>query len=189
MLTNREICADSAFIVGPTPEQNVKLPVIDLPKFDGNYGSWLEFRDIFESLINNNSAINGIQKFHYLLSSLSGDARQVIASLEITNSNYDVAWGLVRTRYDNSRVLIQNHAKALFDIEKTIPESFKSIRNFIDNIRKHMRALTSLNQPTDNWDTLIIYLATTKMDSGSNREWEQRKVAVAQPNLDNFQTY
>lgn len=50
--------------------ENIKLPKIQLPKFDGNYECWLEYRDSFESLINQNSGISSIQKFHYLFRAL-----------------------------------------------------------------------------------------------------------------------
>lgn len=30
----------------------LKLPTINMPSFDGNYSKWLEFRDMFDSLIN-----------------------------------------------------------------------------------------------------------------------------------------
>ncbi|XP_071052883.1 uncharacterized protein [Onthophagus taurus] len=186
ILTNRNICADSSFIVGPSPDQHVKLPVIDLPKFDGGYDAWLGFRDIFESLIHNNPMINDIQKFHYLLSALTGNARQVIESLELTNSNYEVAWGLIRERYDNPRILIHNHVKALFEIEGVSGDNPQPIRSFIDDFRKHLRALAALNEPTDNWDTLLIYLAVSKLDADSNREWERKKSGLKKANLENL---
>ncbi|XP_071053586.1 uncharacterized protein [Onthophagus taurus] len=186
LLSNKTMCSDSLFVASPTPDQSVRLPVIDLPKFKGEYETWLEFRDIFESLIHNNNAINNIQKFHYLISALSGSAREVISSLEITQINYDVAWDLLCTRYNNSRILIQIHLKSLFDIEKIALEKAHLIRKFIDDIRKHMRALAALKEPTENWDTIIIYLATTKLDSGSNREWEQHKVSLKGPELEDL---
>lgn len=52
--------------------QNVKLPVISLPKFDGSYETWLEFRDTFDSLIHKNATIPPINKFHYLRACLQG---------------------------------------------------------------------------------------------------------------------
>nr|XP_022914618.1 uncharacterized protein LOC111425084 [Onthophagus taurus] len=186
MLTNRNICADSSFIVGPSPDQHVKLPVIDLPKIDGGYDAWLGFRDIFESLIHNNTMINDIKKFHYLLSALTGNARQVIESLELTNFNYEVAWGLIRERYDNPRILIHNHVKALFEIEGVSGDNPQPIRSFIDDFRKHLRALAALNEPTDNWDTLLIYLAVSKLDADSNREWERKKSGLKKANLENL---
>ncbi|KAK9703280.1 Protein of unknown function (DUF1759) [Popillia japonica] len=71
---------------------NIKLPTIKLPKFEGKYSNWLEFRDTYESLIHTNASINEIQKFHYLRASLEGSAAQVIHSLEFTARNYAVAW-------------------------------------------------------------------------------------------------
>lgn len=44
----------------------IRLPKIDLPRFDGGYQCWLEFRDTFLSLIHNNNSIDSINKFHYL---------------------------------------------------------------------------------------------------------------------------
>ena len=65
----------------------VKLPNIELPKFDGNYERWIPFRDLFESLIVSNNAFPNVQKLHYLRSALTGEAAKVISSLEITNDN------------------------------------------------------------------------------------------------------
>ncbi|XP_060529109.1 uncharacterized protein LOC132703705 [Cylas formicarius] len=48
----------------------VRLPLINLPTFAGNYSKWLEFRDTFDSLIHKNKSIGDIQKFHYLRASL-----------------------------------------------------------------------------------------------------------------------
>ncbi|KAH1013203.1 hypothetical protein HUJ05_012226 [Dendroctonus ponderosae] len=54
--------------------ESVKLPEIKIPKFEGEYYNWLEFRDIFRSLIDNNEYISDIQKYHYLRASLIGTA-------------------------------------------------------------------------------------------------------------------
>lgn len=69
------------------PRPAVKLPVIELPKFDGNYELWMPFRDLFESLIASNAAIPAVQKLHYLRSALTGEAAKKIA-LQITIRNY-----------------------------------------------------------------------------------------------------
>nr|CAI5861133.1 unnamed protein product [Callosobruchus analis] len=53
------------------PLQGVKLPTIHLPTFDGNLQNWLEFRDIYESLIHKNESISNIQKFHYMRASIA----------------------------------------------------------------------------------------------------------------------
>ncbi|KAJ8957147.1 hypothetical protein NQ314_006596 [Rhamnusium bicolor] len=82
----------------------VRLPQLNLPTFVGNYDTWLEFRDTFESLIHFNTTIGDIQKFHYLRASLDGSAKQVIHSLEFSEKNYKVAWDLLKRSYTEKRL-------------------------------------------------------------------------------------
>lgn len=44
----------------------VKLPTIKLPEFDGDHCDWLEFRDCFKALVDENPNLTAIQKFFYL---------------------------------------------------------------------------------------------------------------------------
>ena len=57
---------------------NVKLPDIKLPTFSGDFLKWPQFRDTFVALISNNSALPNINKFHYLRSSLQGEAKALM---------------------------------------------------------------------------------------------------------------
>jgi len=72
-----------------------------LRKFEGDTYSWLQFRETFEALIVNNTNLSNVQKFHYLIASLSNEAKDLIPNLEITNENILVAWQLVTQRYNN----------------------------------------------------------------------------------------
>nr|XP_049694654.1 uncharacterized protein LOC126054199 [Helicoverpa armigera] len=169
---------------------SVKLPTIKLPSFDGNYLKWLEFRDTFDSLINSNENIPNINKFHYLRSSLEGGALVVIKSIEFTSNNYKVAWDLVCQRYNNKNLLINNHLKALFNIEALTRESHKALRFLIDLVSKNLRALNTLGQPTDKWDALIIYMVSTKLDSTTSRKWEELKNGLPElPTLEQFNDF
>ncbi|XP_063545588.1 uncharacterized protein LOC134753595 [Cydia strobilella] len=155
--------------------QTVRLPVISLPTFDGSYEHWLQFRDTFASLVHNSQEITSIQKFHYLKSSLKGNALLVIDSLEFSADNYAIAWELLLNRYDNSRLLVHNHVKALFSIQSLNKESPALLRKLLDTVLKNLRALKLLGEPTESWDTLIIYLVVSKLDPTTEREWEQYK--------------
>lgn len=158
--------------------QSVKLPAITMPTFDGSYEHWLEFRDTFLSLVHNSKQISSIQKFHYLKSSLKGSAALVIDSLEFSASNYIIAWELLLNRYNNSRLLVHNHVKALFTISALTKESPACLRKLIDTILKNLRALKILGESTDSWDTLINYIIVSKLDKTSEREWETFKCTL-----------
>lgn len=155
--------------------QFIKLPTIQLPKFSGSYNSWLEFRDTFTSLIHGNDDIDEINKFHYLRSSLTESAAIVIQSIEFSAQNYNMAWELLCERFDNERLLIENHVTALFNIESITKESSTALKSIVDNVNKNIRALKTLGEPVDSWDTLLIYIIRQKLDTKTFREWEEYK--------------
>lgn len=154
---------------------NIKLPDIKLPVFDGSYDRWLEFKNSYVTMIHNDLDLDAIQKFHYLRSSLSGSALQVISALEFTSANYLHAWDLLENRFHNPRLLVHNHIKSLFNISPLKQESPWQIRKLIDTVLRNLRALKTLDEPTDAWDTLIIYLIVSKLDASTEREWEHHK--------------
>ncbi|CAG9135002.1 unnamed protein product [Plutella xylostella] len=168
----------------------VRLPKIDLPHFDGDYQHWLQFRDTYISLIHNNSSISNINKFHYLRAALKGSASIIVQSLDLTEANYDIAWQLLSERYDNTRLLVNNHVQALFNVEPIQRESSQALRNVIDVTNKNLRALSSLGEPVDNWDTLIIFIMTKKLDPSTNRQWEEFKNSInSSPSLKQFTSF
>lgn len=85
--------------------------------------------------------------------------------------------------------MTQNHVKALFNLDRLNKESARELRKLINDTSIHMRALGSLGETTQNCDTLIIYLLTTKLDPISLREWEQQKNSLSKPTLENLTTF
>lgn len=168
----------------------VRLPKIDLPRFSGGYQNWLEFKDTFLSLIHNSDCIDNINKFHYLRASLQGSAALIIKNIVFKGDNYVTAWELLCERYDNNRLLVNNHLQALFNVDPIRTETCKSIRYLIDVTNKNIRALTSLKEPTQHWDTLIIYMMSSRLDGVTGREWEEhRNTLNSSPTLAQFITF
>lgn len=154
----------------------VKLPTITLPTFEGNYENWLEFRDTFNSLIHDKKGISNIEKFHYLKASLKDEAGQIIQSLQLCDANYLVAWKALLDRYNNKRLILSNHIRALFNLPTLSKESHILLRQLLDGVSKHLRSLKILDQPVDQWDALLIHLIVSKLDMTTKREWESYKI-------------
>ncbi|XP_043498455.1 uncharacterized protein LOC122521769 [Polistes fuscatus] len=92
-----------------TSDNNLKLPAVRLPQFDGWFEDWPNFADQFQSIISQKVDLPNIQKFSYLKSCLSGKAEDKIRALETTGNNYQVTWNLLEEYYDNPLVLINKH--------------------------------------------------------------------------------
>ncbi|XP_028178737.1 uncharacterized protein LOC114366158 isoform X2 [Ostrinia furnacalis] len=167
-----------------------KLPQIQIAKFGGAYFRWLEFHDTFESLIHNNNRISNIHKFHYLVSYLEGEAARIISNFEMSSANYEQAWQLLCNRYNNKRLLTNHHLNSLLSIQSITRESEKSLRFLVDHMTKNLRALSSLGQPTDKWDMLLIFMLSSKLDNRTLTKWEEfRNTLEDMPTLAQFNKF
>ncbi|GLV33344.1 hypothetical protein CBL_08614 [Carabus blaptoides fortunei] len=61
---------------------------------------------------------------------------------------------------------------AICNIEPVGKESASKFRKLVDTVSKNLRALDQLEQPTSQWDTLLVYIISTKLDAATAREWE-----------------
>lgn len=165
---------------------SVKLPAINLPKFTGNYEDWLPFYDLFQSLVHNNETLSDVEKFHYLKTSLHDTVKPILHSLEASSENYATAWLLLKERYDNKRIIVNKHISALVNIEPLHKENAIFIRHFLDTINKHVRCLKSLGQPIDNWDTILIFILSKKLDMYTLKHWESQNTTPELPTMTEF---
>ncbi|XP_050301507.1 uncharacterized protein LOC126739751 [Anthonomus grandis grandis] len=172
-----------------TVSEGVKLPEIKLPKFDGTYETWMEFRDMFESLIHSNINISNIQKLHYLRASLTGSAPVVIQALDFSANSYDMAWNTLCERFNNKNLLIQNHLKAIFNMESIVMVTAARVRYIYENLYKHLNSLKQLGEPIESWDTLLIYIVSSKLDKSTAQEWEKYKSNCDAINLNYFKEF
>ncbi|XP_022180211.1 uncharacterized protein LOC111040586 [Myzus persicae] len=66
-----------------------RLAPISLPSFNGDIQEWASFFDCFSALVHNDDSYSPTQKFHYLRTSLCGQALDMIRDIPITEANYD----------------------------------------------------------------------------------------------------
>lgn len=89
----------------------MRLFKLNLSSFSSKYDEWFPFHDTFQAIIYANVSLDDIQKLQYLRTLLSDEAKNVVSSLEISVANYEVVWNLLRERYDNKRIIAQNHIR------------------------------------------------------------------------------
>ncbi|KAJ8982822.1 hypothetical protein NQ317_010443 [Molorchus minor] len=82
-----------------------------------------------------------------------------------------------RDNFEQNYYSIISKAKAilaLFNLSGLTKESYIKMRAMLDNVSKHLRALEVLGEPVAQWDTLLIYLVTSKLDPSTRRDWEEK---------------
>lgn len=149
----------------------VKLPKIEIKTFSGDYTKWLEFNETFEKLVHENDTLTDIAKFQYLRSSLCDQAARSIDSLELTANNYIEARKILSERFNNKKIICQEHIRKLFAIKPVDRPTSNKLRELIDDFNSHLRALNTLGRPTIQWDDLLVHMLISKLDSDTQSKW------------------
>ncbi|XP_058449333.1 uncharacterized protein LOC131429292 [Malaya genurostris] len=161
----------------------IKLPTISLPEFDGDYNQWLTFHDTFVALIDANTVVPAIQKFHYLRAAVKGEAAQLIESIAISSANYTIAWQTLVSRYANDYLLKKRHLQALLDCPRMKKESASALHSVVDEFERHTKTLRQLGEPIDAWSTMLEHLLCLRLDDGTLKAWEDFATTAENPDF------
>ncbi|KAJ3654815.1 hypothetical protein Zmor_013974 [Zophobas morio] len=176
---NRE-AAQSSAPRGNLTSNNVKLPKIQIPTFDGQIKNWPTFYDLFRSLIHNNPNLSAIEKFQYLSTSLSREASTVIKNLPISAANYAIAFDALVARYNNKRVLLTNYWQAIYSAPKVNGDSPNLLRNLLNVFSENLAALKQYDE-VDLWDFTLLNLMLQKLDTTWKQKFELSIVGNSVP--------
>jgi len=155
--------------------ETLRLPKIQPPIFNGNLEDWSSFFDTFNALFHNNTALNDVQRLHYLKTSVSGPAADIIKNFSITAENYQVAYDELVHQYENKCLTIQSHIRALLHSHKVNTISAADLRRLHHHVSTHVRALKALGQPVQSWDAWLVTLICGQLDATTAGEWQLRQ--------------
>lgn len=154
--------------------RNIKLPDIELPKFSGEYKLFRTFIDRFNSLVHTNITLNAIDKYNYLVASLSGPPLTLVKSIPLTENNYENAYESLVKRYDNKRLIAISHLQAIDNapIISFNTKSAHTLRNLVDTFNENLSALKSFALPIEEWDFLLYFLLCKHLDEETKTQFE-----------------
>lgn len=162
---------------------SARLPKLEIPSFSGEKLKWSEFWDSFNATIHKNSSISDIEKLNYLMSKLTGEARQSVSGIYLSNENYSVVVDLLKERYGDAQTVINTHYVELINL-KPVPNTAKGLRSLYDQIEKHLRSLEALEQNVDQ--DIFIAMITSKipkeaiiqleLQKGARNKWSVREL-------------
>ena len=120
----------------------VRLPKLEITKFDGNPLFWQTIIDSFEASVNSNQTLSKCETFNYLRSFLERDALHAVSGMSLTNQNYDKALDLMKERYGNTQLIISCHMNELLKLRRINSDNeVAKIRKFYDDIESNVRSL------------------------------------------------
>jgi hypothetical protein len=162
---------------------NIKLPEIPLPHFSGLYEEWSTFKDQFNNLITKNEKLSNSQKLYYLRSALKGHAKQI----ECSDDTFEALFEALTLRYENKRAIFDMHIQAIMNHEKIQHESARELRFFVDNVKKNLRSLKSLEFTRNDFsDAILVNILLSKLDKETRKLFEATLNSTDIPKLDHF---
>lgn len=153
------------------PKMRPKLPPISIPQFSGDYNQWMSFRDLFRSLIHYDDRLTKIEKHHYLKTSLTGEAEQLLKNYTLTEANYDDAWRKLNERYENKRMIVSSILNRFLSQKTLMTASAKGLTDLLDTSSQCLTSLTNLK--IDSWNAMIVHIVVSKLDMETRKLWEQ----------------
>lgn len=138
-------------------ENNIRVPEISIPIFDGDVRSFKTFRDTFLSIMSR-IRISDIEKLLFLKSKLGGTALKSVENLTAIGINYSTAWDLLNKRFDNERLMIESYVDALLNAQPTNHSKASSIIGFQQEYQSILHNLKTMNININNPVLMIIIL-------------------------------
>ena len=149
-----------------------KLPELTLPSFSGELTQWVFFWDQFTTLVDSKHDMTNVEKLSYLKLALKGDAAQIVSSLLITDTNYDIAKRKLEKRYNNKRSIVKAHLASIHALPAIKKESSVELRKLLESTNEHVQALEALRLPVNHWDAILVYWLLEKLDAESRKQFE-----------------
>ncbi|KAI5632070.1 putative peptidase (DUF1758) domain-containing protein [Phthorimaea operculella] len=162
------------------------LPRIELPVFAGKYSDYVTFIELFKSIIHNDTAMDTVQKLHYLRSYLRGEAFDLIKNLPLTQGSYYEAMDLLQGRYYNKYKIKNEHIDTLLDIKPINSTSSSQIREFVSTIKQTLAALKNLGANVTEWAPLLINIFNRKIDAATARAYHLDRDADEEADTEGF---
>ena len=144
--------------------RRVKLPKLELRKFNGKIEEWPEFWDSFCSAIHHDQQLAKVDKFKYLRSYLEGPARSVVKGFSLTDADYDEAVTLLRKRFERPDVIRIAHINELINLSPVFNEkNVQRLRALHDEIETHFRAMEAQDVDKQSYSSVVVPMLMSKI--------------------------
>lgn len=153
-------------------KSSVRLPKVELIKFNGDFRQWQTFIDLFNSLVHDRSDISEIEKFNYLIVSMTGEPLQLVKAIPLSGANYAIAYDTLVKRFSNKRLMATNYWHAIKSQPPMRGEDAKELRKLINVFAENLAVLQNLGLETSHWNFILVDLILEKLDNATRKRFE-----------------
>ena len=159
-INNPPVMIPSPATVPAVTSAKVKLPDLPLPKFNGrDVTLWPAFADAFQAAVIDPSLTNQ-HKLSYLKQAVTDRAAVLIQHLQVTAENYEIAWQMLKDRFDNKKMIRDKLIRDWRDLCKADPNKrvlqLNETRFYIDEAHRILLQSKGAGEDFDQHGTAIL---------------------------------
>ena len=161
-------------------ERKLKLPAIEVPKFNGEYSQWRGWKNLYTTVVHNNTEYSSIEKFSHLKSRIGREASEIVKHLDLTEDNYHRAWAEICDRFNNERLLVSAELSDMFNAPpiRMVANEIKHSHDVFKRCQANLESLMKEQDPDANadqiasrlWQAFMTFLMESKMEKSVKKE-------------------
>lgn len=152
----------------------LQLQAQDIPDFSGAYAEWPEFRDTFVPLVHNDANLLPTAKLNTLKRHLKGKALDVIAGITVNDANYETAWELVCSTFEDKRLITQSLLKIIRQLRPLTGHNPAGLRFIIIKFRQVTRQLVNNGSNLEAMDASLQFDLMELLDPNTKASLEAK---------------
>lgn len=166
----------SSSTIGGSERRGIKLPQIQLGKFNGELTEWLGFWSQFQK-IDGDADLDGSEKFHYLAQYMvpGTTAHQIVSSFPMTSGNYPKVVEALKAEFGNEDMLLQVYVRELLKLVITNVNAKQKIplESLVLQLDFHLRALETLKLEDADPATWLFPLVESSLPEEILLAWQR----------------
>lgn len=151
----------------------MRLPKLDLPKFNGDVLKLMPFWQQFEACVDKQEDFPDISKFNYLVSCLKADTRNTLEGLLITEENYGEARTIVLRRYGHKELIVFAHIQALLNLEVPDTTQIAALSQFRDKLVANAWSIAAKDIKSDIFGVILTPIIASQLPEEIRLEWSR----------------
>ncbi|XP_052752368.1 uncharacterized protein LOC128200991 [Galleria mellonella] len=156
-------------VISSSGSSNMKLPRIIIKPFDSRIENWVSFIQLFDSLIHCKE-IAPVEKLHYLLSNVQGEALDLIKNYPLCDENYLLAYNTLKHKYEQKRVIATVFYERLLNCESVKSKSSLELNRICRTFKENLDILSKYQLPDSNF--MLFNLLWSKLDAVTREAFE-----------------
>lgn len=157
-----------------TKTNKVKLPTLEIKKFDGSIKNWLTFWGQFKK-IDSDPYIEECDKLQFLSQSMleGTDVKKFVENFPVASQSYNTCVKELKARYAREDLLIQVYVRELLTL--ILKKDNFDLMSLYDNISSHLRSLEILKVTSDKFSPFLLPIVESALPTDILQIWERQK--------------